>query len=138
VVKVLGVAFRLSSGTEFGNSDRKELNAESIDDLAVGARVRIRAHLDGETVSVGRIDRLKPDDDAELIAIVSAKSQEPLTITLLGSEIVLSEETELRADERVDPAGFFDAAHVGDFVRVRWGDSADGSAAPDRMELLSD
>jgi len=87
-------------------------------DLAVGARVEVRAYLDGNDVIVTRVERDDADDSVTLKALVEAIDRP--SITMLGVTVTSDQDTVFQnlATEVIDADAFFSLVVIDDLVRA--------------------
>ncbi len=88
------------------------------EDLAVGARVEVRAYLDGGNVIATRVERDDADDSVTLKALVEMIDRP--SITMLGVTVTSDQDTVFQnlAKEVIDADGFFNLVVIDDLVRT--------------------
>ena len=88
------------------------------EDLAVGARVEVRAYLDGVDVIATRVERDDADDSVTLKALVEAIDRP--SITMLGVTVTSDQDTVFQnlATEVIDADAFFSLVVIDDLVRA--------------------
>lgn len=106
-LSILGINVEKNSSTLLHDHSDAALREFSINDLAFGDRVNIRAYMDGDSVMVSRLERQSPEDKVTLKALVEEIN--PSSLTLLGVNVTTNQNTIYRnkAREIIDAETFF-------------------------------
>ena len=106
-IVLLGVTVANNEFTMFRDNSDIDVREFGLDDLAVGDRVEIRGHMDGETLVAAVLERDDADDSVTLKALVETAAQPNLT--MLGTMVTSNQDTVFHneANEIIDADSFF-------------------------------
>jgi hypothetical protein len=115
---LLGINVTTDEFTLFRDHSAIDAPVFGFEDLAVGARVEVRAYLDGVNVIATRVERDDADDTVTLMAPVEAIAQPSLT--LLGMTVTSDQDTVFQnfVQEVIDADAFFSLVVIDDLVRA--------------------
>jgi hypothetical protein len=110
---LLGINVTTDEFTLFRDHSAIDAPVFGFEDLAVGARVEVRAYLDGVNVIATRVERDDADDTVTLMAPVPS-------LTLLGMTVTSDQDTVFQnfVQEVIDADAFFSLVVIDDLVRA--------------------
>lgn len=115
---LLGISVKTDDFTLFRDHSAIGAPVFGFEDLAVGARVEVRAYLDGVDLIATRVERDDADDSVTLKALVEAIDRP--SVTMLGVTVTSDQDTVFQnlATEVIDADAFFDLVLIDDLVRA--------------------
>jgi hypothetical protein len=117
-ITVLGIAVTTTDSTLFRDHSSADVREFSLDDLAVGDRVEVRAYVDSGSVVATRLERDDADDGVTLKAPVETIARP--SVTLLGVMVTSDQDTIFQdmAQQVIDADSFFSLVAIDSLVKA--------------------